>query len=193
MLIATKLEIVPGVPVPNPGTIRGAGTIKAAPLLHLIVPDFNRLRSGGQGRLNPRKCWVSKSSPRPRILRIQVQSLETIAPTVRRGRFVGDEGEVVGCSWGGRGYRPRPSHSSPVTVSGTNAPVAESAAMRLRDYQERDVERLREAMRSSRRVLYVAPTGSGKTVLFAAIAHGAAVKGKRVLVLVHRIELVLQT
>jgi hypothetical protein len=35
MLIAAKLEIVPGVPVPNPGTIRGAGTIKAAPLLHL--------------------------------------------------------------------------------------------------------------------------------------------------------------
>jgi superfamily II DNA or RNA helicase len=65
--------------------------------------------------------------------------------------------------------------------------------MRLRDYQERDVERLREAMRAMARVLYVAPTGSGKTVLFAAIAHGAAAKGKRVVVLVHRIELVKQT
>jgi superfamily II DNA or RNA helicase len=65
--------------------------------------------------------------------------------------------------------------------------------MRLRDYQERDVARLRAAMRETRRVLYVAPTGSGKTVLFAHIAHGAAAKGKRVLVLVHRIELVRQT
>jgi superfamily II DNA or RNA helicase len=65
--------------------------------------------------------------------------------------------------------------------------------MQLRDYQERNVERLREAMRTSRRVLYVAPTGSGKTVLFAFIAEGAAAKGKRVLVLLHRIELVRQT
>ncbi len=65
--------------------------------------------------------------------------------------------------------------------------------MKLRDYQERDVERLRAAMRTTRRVLYVAPTGSGKTVLFAYIAHGAAAKGKRVLVLLHRLELVRQT
>jgi superfamily II DNA or RNA helicase len=65
--------------------------------------------------------------------------------------------------------------------------------MKLRDYQEADLVRLREAMRSSWRVLYVAPTGSGKTVLFARIAEGAAVKGKRVVVLVHRIELVRQT
>jgi superfamily II DNA or RNA helicase len=65
--------------------------------------------------------------------------------------------------------------------------------MKLWDYQERDVERLRSAMRATRRVLYVAPTGSGKTVLFAHIAEGAAVKGKRVVVLVHRIELVKQT
>ena len=42
--------------------------------------------------------------------------------------------------------------------------------MKLRDYQERDADRLREAMRSAKRVLYVAPTGSGKTVLFAHIA-----------------------
>ena len=48
-------------------------------------------------------------------------------------------------------------------------------------------------MKATRRVLYVAPTGSGKTVLFAHVAEGAAVKGKRVVVLVHRIELVKQT
>jgi superfamily II DNA or RNA helicase len=45
--------------------------------------------------------------------------------------------------------------------------------MQLRDYQERDVERLREAMRATARVLYVAPTGSGKTVPFAAGDVGA--------------------
>lgn len=65
--------------------------------------------------------------------------------------------------------------------------------MKLRAYQARDVDRLRAALRSSRKVLYVAPTGSGKTVLFAHIARGAAAKGKRVLVLLHRIELVRQT
>ena len=65
--------------------------------------------------------------------------------------------------------------------------------MRLRDYQQRDVERLRSAMKATRRVLYVAPTGSGKTVLFAHIAHGVAAKNKRAIVLVHRIELVKQT
>src|SRR5688572_28063467 len=81
----------------------------------------------------------------------------------------------------------------PETSPETNTPAAGSPGMKLRDYQEADLARLREAMRASQRALYVAPTGSGKTVLFAAIARGAAVKGKRVVVLVHRIELVLQT
>ena len=46
---------------------------------------------------------------------------------------------------------------------------------------------------AARRVLYVAPTGSGKTVLFAAIAASVATKGKRAIILVHRRELVRQT
>jgi DNA repair protein RadD len=65
--------------------------------------------------------------------------------------------------------------------------------MELRPYQQADLDRLREAMRSTKRLLYVLPTGGGKTIVFSAIAQGAAVKGKRVLVLLHRIELVRQT
>ena len=44
----------------------------------------------------------------------------------------------------------------------------------------------------SKSVLYVLPCGGGKTFLFASIAHSAARRGKRVLILCHRIELVDQ-
>ena len=63
----------------------------------------------------------------------------------------------------------------------------------LRPYQHEGIAACRDAMRSARRVLYVAPTGSGKTVLFAAIAASVATKGKRAIILVHRRELVRQT
>ncbi len=63
----------------------------------------------------------------------------------------------------------------------------------LRPYQHEGIAACREAMRAARRVLYVAPTGSGKTVLFAAIAASVATKGKRAIILVHRRELVRQT
>jgi DNA repair protein RadD len=63
----------------------------------------------------------------------------------------------------------------------------------LRDYQARDFERLREALRADPALLYVAPTGSGKTVLFCFVALGAVARGKRVWVVVHRQELVDQT
>lgn len=39
----------------------------------------------------------------------------------------------------------------------------------------------------------VSPTGSGKTVIFCYIAHSSSTKGKRTLILVHRIELLRQT
>lgn len=66
--------------------------------------------------------------------------------------------------------------------------------MILREYQQRGVDQIRARFAAGvRRVLYTAPTGSGKTVLFAYIARGAAAKGKRVCILVHRRELVLQT
>lgn len=63
----------------------------------------------------------------------------------------------------------------------------------LRPYQEAGIAAIREAYRSGRNApLYVLPTGGGKTVCFAAIAHGAAAKGNAVLILTHRIELVDQ-
>ena len=42
-------------------------------------------------------------------------------------------------------------------------------------------------------VLYVLPTGGGKTVIFSHIAEQAAIKGNRVCILVHRSELVDQS
>jgi DNA repair protein RadD len=63
----------------------------------------------------------------------------------------------------------------------------------LRPYQYRDVERIRAAFRAGKRApLYVAPTGSGKTVVFAYVCAGAARLGNPVLVLCHRVELIDQ-
>lgn len=64
----------------------------------------------------------------------------------------------------------------------------------LRDYQRRivsDVAALRRA--EARSILVVSPTGSGKTAIFAHIAHLGVRKGKRVLILVHRVEILEQT
>ena len=66
-------------------------------------------------------------------------------------------------------------------------------AIQLRPYQVADLDRLRAAFGAGhRRVLYQLPTGAGKTVTFSAIAAGAISKGKRVLILVHRRELLRQ-
>lgn len=65
--------------------------------------------------------------------------------------------------------------------------------MMLRDYQQRDIDRLRGAIRQGfKRILYQLPTGGGKTVLMAFMAHSAANKSKRILFIVHRQELLLQ-
>lgn len=62
----------------------------------------------------------------------------------------------------------------------------------LRDYQRQAVAEIRVAYRDHRGVLFVLSTGGGKTVTFAYIAHSAAAKGKRILVLAHRKELIEQ-
>jgi DNA repair protein RadD len=50
----------------------------------------------------------------------------------------------------------------------------------LRDYQLDAIERCRrEVARGRRRIILVAPTGSGKTVIASAIVAGAAEKGKQ--------------
>jgi DNA repair protein RadD len=63
----------------------------------------------------------------------------------------------------------------------------------LRPYQQQAVERVRDSFRTgSKRPLLVLPTGGGKTVCFSHITNGAAAKGNRVLILVHRQELLNQ-
>ena len=63
----------------------------------------------------------------------------------------------------------------------------------LRDYQVNDVQRLRAAfLQGFRAPLYVLPTGGGKTIVFCNIIENAAAKGRRVMVLVHRKELLDQ-
>ena len=63
----------------------------------------------------------------------------------------------------------------------------------LRDYQTTGVADIRRHFaRGVRRVLYQAPTGSGKTVLFAFIVESAVARGNRVVILAHRQEIVDQ-
>lgn len=63
----------------------------------------------------------------------------------------------------------------------------------LRPYQAQAIEDLRCAYRSGARApLLVLPTGGGKTHVFSAVTHGASSKGLRVLILVHRRELIRQ-
>lgn len=62
----------------------------------------------------------------------------------------------------------------------------------LRDYQAAAVHGIRGAMAVNRRVLFVLPTGGGKTVVFSYIAQQAHGKGKRVMIVAHRKEIVRQ-
>ena len=65
--------------------------------------------------------------------------------------------------------------------------------MKLRPYQQDAIDDVKLAfMNRNRRVLLVAPTGAGKTVMFSYIAKHAALKGKRIAILAHRAELLEQ-
>jgi DNA repair protein RadD len=66
--------------------------------------------------------------------------------------------------------------------------------MNLRDYQQQAISDLRSAMQQGARApLLCLPTGGGKTVILATIATQAAARGRHVLILVHRRELIHQT
>ena len=63
----------------------------------------------------------------------------------------------------------------------------------LRPYQIDAVAQIRQAFADKFKApLYVLPTGGGKTTVFAAIAESSEKRGKRVLILAHRVELVDQ-
>lgn len=65
--------------------------------------------------------------------------------------------------------------------------------MPLRPYQTKAIEALRRTIASgSRRVVLVAPTGAGKTTIAAAMIESACAKGRRVMFLAHRRELIEQ-
>ena len=66
--------------------------------------------------------------------------------------------------------------------------------MNLRDYQQQAISDLRSAFQSGAMApLLCLPTGGGKTVIMATIAAQAAARGRHVLILVHRRELIHQT
>src|SRR4051794_13333003 len=68
------------------------------------------------------------------------------------------------------------------------------AAPELRPYQTDVIARLGAVIAAGhRRPLLVAPTGSGKTGIIAAVIAEAVEKGRRVLVIAHRREIVAQT
>lgn len=63
----------------------------------------------------------------------------------------------------------------------------------LRPYQQTGLSDIRAAYRAgARRVCYTLPTGGGKTVMFSRLASLTAARGRRVVILVHRDELVTQ-
>jgi superfamily II DNA or RNA helicase len=66
--------------------------------------------------------------------------------------------------------------------------------LKLRPYQERAIQAVRaEYARHNRRVLLVAPTGFGKTAVASVMILWARAKGRRVLFLVHRREILADT
>jgi superfamily II DNA or RNA helicase len=65
--------------------------------------------------------------------------------------------------------------------------------VKLRPFQALDIVRMRRAYAAgSRRVCYVLPTGGGKTIVFSFIVSSATQRGRRVLILGHRQEIVDQ-
>lgn len=64
--------------------------------------------------------------------------------------------------------------------------------IQLRDYQQAGADEIRIEFRGNNCVVYVLSTGGGKTYLFCYIANSASARGKRVMIIVHRKELLLQ-
>jgi len=74
-----------------------------------------------------------------------------------------------------------------------DALAAVPSAMALRPYQQRAIDAVAALRSPGQRVLCVAPTGAGKTVIAAQMILDELARGGRVLFLAHRIELIAQT
>ena len=61
----------------------------------------------------------------------------------------------------------------------SKAKVGETSPPDLRPYQHEAVEAIREAFKRYRRVLYVLPTGGGKTVMFAFVVMQRSGEGQQ--------------
>lgn len=84
--------------------------------------------------------------------------------------------------------------STPATVDAPAVSVAlRESALTPRDYQVAAIEAARQLIREHPRLLLVLPTGGGKTVIAALVIRGAVAKGRRVLFLAHRREIVAQS
>ncbi|MBS0348951.1 MAG: DEAD/DEAH box helicase [Proteobacteria bacterium] len=82
-----------------------------------------------------------------------------------------------------------------IQTQGTQAQASASlagAGIQLRGYQERGLEKIRAILARHRRVMLYSPTGSGKTEMGFAMILGAVAKGRRVVFLANRKELVRQ-
>jgi superfamily II DNA or RNA helicase len=64
--------------------------------------------------------------------------------------------------------------------------------MQLRDYQKQIIKESLQAVGQGRNVLVVAPTGAGKSLIMSTIADIAIKRGKRVLIVAHRLKLLKQ-
>lgn len=64
--------------------------------------------------------------------------------------------------------------------------------MQLRPYQLDALPLLRASMSKNERIIYVLPTGGGKTIIFSELIRVALLKGSQVLAITHRIELFKQ-
>jgi superfamily II DNA or RNA helicase len=66
--------------------------------------------------------------------------------------------------------------------------------IQLYPYQQTITDQIREGWAAGlRRMLVQSPTGSGKTIMFSWIAQQTAARGKKILILTHRIELLTET
>ena len=71
--------------------------------------------------------------------------------------------------------------------------IHENMSIILREYQKTAINMLKSGFSKHKRQVLCAPTGSGKTVIFAQMVYLSASNGTSTLVLTHRIELFEQT